>query len=837
MTRKSNSQVGSNLLMKQTLSARCLALRRIPRHPSKAMPCWAFGILLFCTAPPSAQSASAQSASAQSAAGQVSGSVLDPAGLPLAGAHIEIDSSSGTRLTATSGASGGFAIGLPAPGSYTIHLQAAGFAPLVEQLQLGTNTATLVLRLQAVSATNEQLIVSTDVSQIDIASPDPSQKVMVREELLDANPARPGAPISIPGLPIETAAGGIKAPQYFAPGVAGDHGEPIAQYIGVGGFLLPNNLSANAHGNGYADPNIYVSSALGGVAVDGGAFNVLEGNHSLNLAATYLLRPQVQRFLTLTGDYRDIDLTAGLAPQDPAKKEWLALEGNYGNGLMLTLEHRKQFKANALRLFDHGNHQITVFGDAYYGVSHEGNLVPIGFGVQVKDTVDPRQMDQTHTFIVAVNDHWQARKHDEVAFSAYFRTYNLTLFSNFGEGLIRQSEFRNVQGGEARETHRFTPWLEFLGGVLYNEDDIRNDNLDHFPADNPKVYGTFLKVLANNVTIREFAPYLALHGNLGSHLQFYAGLRNDQIQLINTDKTRPEYSFNEWSRFENPKATVTWSPGTGPAHWLPSASLSIGQAFFTEDPRTNVAPSASGTGAAVFANPLERSHALQLVLEKELSRTDLRVTVSRTTTTATLAKIDPDNGSADDLGPSTIKFLTANVRHQFSFGTLQGVISKADARLATFNGVSGTVTPEAPRTIFDLLSTVDKLPLGLHARAEYEYVGHKLLDIGNSDHPAQYEAIPVGETRIALVRSFLNERLELGLDGLIARGYTGQTTETFDPQWSVTTSATSLPYCAPSSGPSGLVNDFDCGTVEQAVGIRMVSYIGGSLSYRFGASK
>jgi hypothetical protein len=112
-------------------------------------------------------------------------------------------------------------------------------------------------------------------------------------------------------------------------------------------------------------------------------------------------------------------------------------------------------------------------------------------------------------------------------------------------------------------------------------------------------------------------------------------------------------------------------------------------------------------------------------------------------------------------------------------------------------------------------------------------VGHKFLDVGHPQHPHQYEAIPVGETRIAVVRPFLDGRLELGLDGLIARGYTGQTTETFDPAWSVATSATSLPYCAPASGPSALPNDFDCGTVERSVGIRMVSFIGGSISYRF----
>jgi hypothetical protein len=116
-------------------------------------------------------------------------------------------------------------------------------------------------------------------------------------------------------------------------------------------------------------------------------------------------------------------------------------------------------------------------------------------------------------------------------------------------------------------------------------------------------------------------------------------------------------------------------------------------------------------------------------------------------------------------------------------------------------------------------------------------VGHKFLDVGNAYHPEQYEAIPVGETRIALVRTFLEGRVALGGDGLIARGYTGQTTETFDPDWSVATSATNLPYCAQGLGPSGLARDFDCGTVERAVGIRMVSWVGGSVSWHFNLAK
>jgi hypothetical protein len=772
-------------------------------------------------------------AAAQANILRINGTVLDPAGRPVVGAHVEFNSASGTRLTATTGSDGAFTAALPAGGAYTVRVEAAGFAAMTRKLELSGPAAKLTLRLEQVSGVAEEVIVSADVSEIALASPDPSQKVMVREELLDANPGRPGAPISIPGLPIETASGGIKAPQYFVPGVAGDHGEPIAQYIAVGGYLVSNNLSANAHGNGYADPNIYVSGVLGSVGTDGGAFNVLEGNHALNLAATYSLRPQPGRFLTFTGDYRDADLTAGFAPFDAAKKEWVAFEANYGDGLMKRLEHRKQFKWNAMRVFDPGRHEITLFSIGYWGESHEGNLVPLGLGLEVNDTVDPRQYDQTHTSILAADDRWKLRTSDEVSFSGFFRTYNLALFSNFGEGLIRQSEFRTVEGAELRETHSFAPLLKTTGlqamaGLDYHEDDIHRDDLDHYLSDNPLVSGPFLKVLANNITIRDLTPYIALHGDLGKHLRFYAGLRPDVIEMKNGDLMKPIYSFDEWKTILSPKATLAWTPGTGLARWLPSASCSVGQAFFTQDPRISEA-GASATGAAALASPFERSHSEQLVLEKAFSGTDARLTVGRTTTTATMAKIDPDNGSAEDLGPGTLKFLTASVRHQFSFGTLQAVFSKADARLESTAATPAMITPEAPRTIFDGLATLDRLPMGLHARGEYEYVGHKLLDAGG------FEAIPVGETRMAVVRPFLNGRLELGADGMLARGYTGQTTETFVSGWQA--GSPLPPSCASGSGPSGLPNDFDCGTAERSVGVRMVSWVGGSISWRFSSEK
>ena len=72
------------------------------------------------------------------------------------------------------------------------------------------------------------------------------------------------------------------------------------------------------------------------------------------------------------------------------------------------------------RVFDAKQQEVSLFTAGYYGNSHEGNLVPTGFGLQVNDTVDPRQQDQTHTFLLAANDQWKASKNDELALSGYF---------------------------------------------------------------------------------------------------------------------------------------------------------------------------------------------------------------------------------------------------------------------------------------------------------------------------------------------------------------------------------------------------------------------------------
>ncbi len=684
----------------------------------------------------------------------------------IAGALVTLEKGDSTRTDSA----GRFVLHVAEAGNYSVRVQAANFDE--------------VLHLEA--QRQEQVTVTADVKDSNVLFPDPAQRVYVREETLDANPGRPGAPISVPGQPIETASGGIKAPQYFAPGVAGDHGEPIAEYIQVGTYLLSNNLSSNAHGNGYADPNIMVPAILDGVQTDGGAFNVREGNHAENLSAIYELRSRLEPFVTITGDYRDGDVVAGWSPEGPETKAWVAIEAAYGNGFLDRLEHRQQFKINGYRIWNLGNHEVTLFGIGYYGFSYVPGLVPLGIP-NLRDTIDSRQRDQTHTGELAVNDNWHFSPTQNLQLSSAFRTYNLSLYSNFGDGLIRQSEFRTVTSGNATYIKRISDSISLMAGVDYQRDAPRRLDLDHYDPTQPLVYGPFSKVTANDVTLADSAPYVALNGTLFHHLRYYAGWRRDEIQFNNVDLVNARNTYNTVAGFNSPKATVAYLPGA--QSFLPSASFSFGEAFHSNDPRI-------GTGMA-RGTPISREHAYQLVINKVLGGIDFRATLGHVTTEASLAKIDPDTGLQTDEGPGRNLWMTIAARRYFGWGLLQASFSKADARDLD----TGLPTPEAPRTIFDILGTVNRLPFRLQARAEFEEVGQKPLGDG-------LVSVPVKEFRGALVRSFLNNRMALGINFLIASGYTGQTTEV------LAAGSQDVPF-------------------ERVVGVRLPSYVSLSYTYHF----
>jgi len=767
--------------------------------------------------------------SAWAANGRISGQLTDTQGKPVAGAKLGITATSvATAIEVTSDAGGRFTFPSMSPADYEISAAAPGFAETKKTLHLGDGEALIVdLQFAYLAARADTVNVTADVKEIDVQSPDPAEKVFASEDLLDANPGRPGAPISIPGYPIETASSGIKAPQYFAPGVAGDHGEPIAQYIQVGSYLVPNNLSANAHGNGYTDPNIYIANVIESVEVDGGAFNVREGNHALNLATTYSLRSNLDPFFTLTGDQRDITGTAGLSP---SRSSWIAAEVSYGNGFLDRLEHRKQFKLNGGQVFHAGDHTLTLFGIGYYGFSYVAGLSLIyGFNSvdaangwkQYPDTIDPRQKDQTHTALMALNDVWKLGENQELQLSGFFRTYNLSLYSDFGDGLIRQSEFRTVTGGSAAYKRKLSKKFTLLAGVDYEREAPRRDDLDHYNFYNsadPMYYGPFVKVDGNNVTITPVTPYIAAEGELSQYFHYYLGVRRDEIFIGNQDLVTPANSRNTLVGLNSPKATLTFFPKD--SWWVPEVAVSFGKSFFTEDPRIGSAIQQTPTGAPEAVDPVETARSYQLVASKRIHQTDLKLTLGHETQSAEYGKIDPDTGLQSDLGPGRIRYMAVTVRQSFSYGSLQATFEQADARDLN----SGLVTPEAPRLIGDLSWTYQKLPFHLQVKGEFEYVGRKVVGNGcdetnTSDLTSYCLGVPNQEFRLAVARPFRGGKFNVGLNMMIARGHTGQTTETF-----------ATDYRAGYVGPLPVPDN----PVSEVVGVRIPSYASVNFTYRFG---
>ena len=390
-------------------------------------------------------------------------------------------------------------------------------------------------------------------------------------------------------------------------------------------------------------------------------------------------------------------------------------------------------------------------GIGYYGFSYVPGLIPTTVPAP-GDTIDNRQLDRTHTFILVATDNWRLGEQRQLSFSGFFRNYALTLRSNFGDGLIQQSESRNVVGGETTYIQSVRPWLSVLAGVDVRRDAPRNLDLKHLDDQ-----GVFQPVTSNNPTLSFVEPFISFDGPLGKHIHYDMGVRQEQVWMDNQDLISPQNSFDRLATLTLPKGTLTLLPPDG--WYVPTLAFSYGDAFHTEDPRIG-----NGTGQPTLLAP---SHAYQLVLSKVIKQTQLNLTLRHVSNSQELAKIDPDTGLQQIVGPSLNKVLAVSLQRNFSHGAVYVSYSQADARDAQ----TDQPVPEAPRMIWDAVASENNLPFHLQVRGEFEYVKAKPLGDG-------FTGLPVREIRGAVLRSFKEDRMSVGANFLLASGYTGQTTET-----------------------------------------------------------
>ena len=337
-------------------------------------------------------------------------------------------------------------------------------------------------------------------------------------------------------------------------------------------------------------------------------------------------------------------------------------------------------------------------------------------------------------------------------------------------------------GGEATYIQSLRPWLSLLAGVDLRRDAPRNLDLKQLDSN-----GVFQPVTSNNVTLSFVEPFVSLDGTAGKYVHYDVGVRQEEVWMNNQDLINPQNSFDKLATLSLPKATLTLLPPEQ-AYW-PTVAFSYGEAFHTEDPRIG-----NGTGMPTLLSP---SRAYQLRVSKTIKQTQVNLTLRRTSNAQELAKIDPDTGLQENFGPSLNRVVAVSVQRNFSHGAIYISYAQADAR----DTQTGQPVPEAPRMIWDLVASENHLPFRLQARGEFEFVRAKPLGDG-------LVGVPVTEVRGAIQRPFLENRMSLGVNFLIAHGYTGQTTETI---------ATQPPPCP----------------IECIVGVPLKSYVSLSWTYYF----
>ena len=188
--------------------------------------------------------------------GSFSGSVTDPQGAAIPGVHVvATETRTGTKSTATTDATGAYAIPFLAPGLYEIRVEAPGFKPSVRRgLTLSANGRPVIdIRLE-VGGMSESVTVTAEAPMIVSENSSVGQVVTGRE--VEDIPTNGRAPIMLAGLAIgmiNTAADSTFIRPFDEPGGSFSMG-------GVSGsneLLLdgaPDGTASSGGGNSYSPP-------------------------------------------------------------------------------------------------------------------------------------------------------------------------------------------------------------------------------------------------------------------------------------------------------------------------------------------------------------------------------------------------------------------------------------------------------------------------------------------------------------------------------------------------------------------------------------------------------
>lgn len=127
------------------------------------------------------------------------------------------------------------------PGAYQITAEAPNFSPVTRDIPVSSRLTVENIHFRSVSSVQKISVVEPTS---DALTPDPSERTFLHSNCSKRILAGQEPQSQFPACRSKRHPAESKLHSYFAPGVAGDHGEPITQYLQIGNLFFPNNLPA-----------------------------------------------------------------------------------------------------------------------------------------------------------------------------------------------------------------------------------------------------------------------------------------------------------------------------------------------------------------------------------------------------------------------------------------------------------------------------------------------------------------------------------------------------------------------------------------------------------------
>ena len=139
----------------------------------------------------------------------VTGRVVDGQGRPAAGATVLLVRGQQVQQAVT-GSDGQFQLKLNSAGTYDLSVTAPMFQPLAKPVELSAGKSVLDLQLTPLVTRTDSVTVTADINSLDVLSPDPAEKVYVRQDLSMPTPAGRALRFLFPDIRLKQLPAGLR---------------------------------------------------------------------------------------------------------------------------------------------------------------------------------------------------------------------------------------------------------------------------------------------------------------------------------------------------------------------------------------------------------------------------------------------------------------------------------------------------------------------------------------------------------------------------------------------------------------------------------------------------